>query len=254
MIRGKVIIVFGPTASGKTQLSLDIADYLSKKHDLKAEVINADSRQVYRGMSIGTNKVHRSLRKKVPHHLVGVAGLDDDFTNTDFEQQARPVAQAVLERGNPPVFVGGTGTWLMTLFGEQYLLNAQETKKGGLDSLMVVPEYTRPELYRKIEQKVEEMFKLGLYQEVLQILKQYGKVPPQLRKTIGYKEFFEYADKGAKRVDRLGQTDLAKIKHRIKEETKRYAMHQDGWLKKLKNHHVVSDKDWIKLLDDFLKE
>ena len=101
--------VVGPTASGKTELALALAERLP------VEIIVADSRQVYRGMDIGTAKVAPSARRRVPHHLIDVVDPDEPFTVADWVERARAVIPEIAARGRLPLLVGGTGLYVAAL-------------------------------------------------------------------------------------------------------------------------------------------
>ena len=101
--------VVGPTASGKTDLALALADRLP------VEILVADSRQVYRGMDIGTAKVAPSARRRVPHHLIDLVHPDEPFTVADWVEEARAVLPEVAARGRVPLVVGGTGLYVSAL-------------------------------------------------------------------------------------------------------------------------------------------
>ena len=104
-----LIGVVGPTASGKTDLALALADRLP------VEIIVADSRQVYRGMDVGTAKVAPSARRRVPHHLLDVVDPDEPFTVADWVERARAVVAEIAGRGRLPLLVGGTGLYVSAL-------------------------------------------------------------------------------------------------------------------------------------------
>ena len=107
----KIIILAGPTASGKTSLSLRLAEHLG------AEVVNADSMQVYRRMDIGTAKPGAEERKRVVHHLLDVAEPDEEFNAALYRSLALPVLRALDSRGKMGLVVGGTGLYLKSLLG-----------------------------------------------------------------------------------------------------------------------------------------
>lgn len=106
-----VLFVVGPTASGKTAAALAIASRSSKP----VEIVNADSRQVYRGMSIGTAKPSEAELAQVPHHLIDVVDPPDGFSLSMFLGLARAAIDDILERGAVPVVVGGTGQYIWGL-------------------------------------------------------------------------------------------------------------------------------------------
>lgn len=103
----KIVVVLGPTASGKTAVGIRIA----KKFN--GEVISADSRQVYRGMDIGTAKVRDT--EGVPHHLIDVVDPDEPFTVVDWKRLVEKAIDEIVSRGKLPIVVGGTGLYIQAL-------------------------------------------------------------------------------------------------------------------------------------------
>lgn len=101
-----LLVLLGPTASGKTALSLEIA----KKFN--CEIISADSRQVYKYMDIGTDKIPMDKRCGIPHHLIDVVEPDVRFTVSDFKKLAEEKTEEIYERGALPFIVGGTGLYI----------------------------------------------------------------------------------------------------------------------------------------------
>jgi tRNA dimethylallyltransferase len=115
LIRNKVIVIAGPTAVGKTALSLAVA----KKYD--GEIINGDSQQVYREVSIGTAKATASEQAAVQHHLIDICDLSESFSAHDFVTQAHEAIANILSRGKLPIIVGGTGLYLQSLIEGYHL-------------------------------------------------------------------------------------------------------------------------------------
>jgi tRNA dimethylallyltransferase len=105
----KIIVIAGPTAVGKTQLSLVIAKAIG------GEIISADSMQVYRGMDIGTAKVSLEERREVPHHLIDSRDLDESFNVVEFYHEASQAIKEIFDKGGVPIIVGGTGFYIHTL-------------------------------------------------------------------------------------------------------------------------------------------
>ena len=101
-----LIVIIGPTAVGKTAFSLRVAT------DFEGEIISADSRQIYRGLDIGTDKVGPEHRVKIPHHLIDVVDPDDVLTLADFQERAYAAIADIQRRGRLPLLVGGTGQWV----------------------------------------------------------------------------------------------------------------------------------------------
>lgn len=105
----KALAITGPTASGKTALSIAVAEYVG------AEIISCDSMQIYRGMDIGTAKATAEERAAVPHHLIDVVSPAEDFSAEAYRKLAIPKAREISERGRIPMFVGGTGLYIDTV-------------------------------------------------------------------------------------------------------------------------------------------
>lgn len=105
----RVIVVCGPTASGKTALGVALAKALD------GEVVSADSMQVYRGMDIGTAKPTAEEMEGVPHHMLDVAGPTEDFSVARYVDLAAPMVEDILRRGKRPLVVGGTGLYIDNL-------------------------------------------------------------------------------------------------------------------------------------------
>jgi len=257
----KLIVILGPTASGKTGLSLK----LTKK--FKGEIVNADSRQIYKGMDIGTGKIlveaekRRKLRRKtqiifegVKHYLLDIVNPDEEFTLADYKNNSLVAIRNILERGKTPFLVGGTGLYIQAIIDNLEIpavppnkkLRAQfekEIKKPGgfekwykkllkldpgaaeavdknnprriiralevclatgqpfsklrkkgeplFDVLQIGIDIPREKLYKKIDQRVEQMIKEGLAGETKKLLKKYSPDLPSMS-GIGYKEMGEF--------------------------------------------------------------
>ncbi len=107
----KVVIIGGPTGSGKSHVALKLAEALD------GEIVNADSMQVYKYMDIGTAKPTKEERQKVPHHLLDVVEPDEPFNAALYRELALPVIRDIEERGKTCFVVGGTGLYIKVLLG-----------------------------------------------------------------------------------------------------------------------------------------
>jgi tRNA dimethylallyltransferase len=104
-----VVILLGPTGSGKTALSLELAERFG------GEIVSCDSVAVYRGMELGTAKPRKEDRARVPHHLIDVADPDEPFTAGDYSRRARAALLEIAAREKFPIVTGGTGLYLRAL-------------------------------------------------------------------------------------------------------------------------------------------
>jgi len=107
-----VITLVGPTATGKSALSIALA------HDLGAEVVNADSMQLYRGMDIGTAKLAVAEREGVPHHLLDIWDVTFSAAVAEYQSLAREAIDAILSRGRAALLVGGSGLYILAVLEE----------------------------------------------------------------------------------------------------------------------------------------
>lgn len=141
----KLLVVAGPTGSGKSALALRLAEAVG------AEIVNADSMQIYRGLDIGTAKPSAEELARVPHHLVSFVSPEANFSASDFRREAAAVIEDIQRRGRKAIVVGGTGLYIRAL----------------LEGLVDSPEGD-PELRRQFEGRSGE-----------ELLQQLGEVDPE---------------------------------------------------------------------------
>ena len=147
----KLIVILGPTTSGKSALSVKLA----KKFN--GEIISADSRQVYKGMDIGTGKITKKEMKGIPHYLLDVASPNRKFTVARYQKLALRAINKILKRGKLPILCGGTGFYIQAV----------------IDGI-IIPE-VKPDwkLRKKLEQKTTK-----------ELFNQLKKIDPKRAKTI----------------------------------------------------------------------
>lgn len=122
-MKKKVLVILGPTASGKS----DLAVHLAKK--FKGEVISADSRQVYKSLNVGTGKITRKEMLGIPHHLLDVADSRNQFSASDFVTKAKQTLKLIEAKQTLPIIVGGTGFYIDALTTGMVLPPVPENKK-----------------------------------------------------------------------------------------------------------------------------
>jgi tRNA dimethylallyltransferase len=276
----KIVVICGPTASGKSAAALELAG------EFGAEIINADSMQVYRSMDIGTAKPSPEAQQAIRHHLIDILYPDEEFSAALFREEARRAIADIEARGNKVLVVGGTGLYIKAL--TQGLITGgeidpvirtrlrAEAEQGGREGLykrlqdvdpktaarlhpndtyrviraLEVYERTgrpislmrerhrfqegayrvlkvgllieRKELYRRIDQRVEEMLAKGFKAEVQGLLDR-GYFPRlKTMQSLGYKQITAFL---------MGAYDLAEAVRCIKRDTRRYAKRQFTWFK-----------------------
>ena len=137
----RALAITGPTASGKTAISIEIA------RSLRAEIICCDSMQIYRGMDIGTAKPTEEERRKIPHHMTDFLCPTEAYSAGRYREEALAVANEIMARGSLPIFVGGTGLYIDTVIrppatdsppsdpAMRAALTAISEEEGGIDRL-----------------------------------------------------------------------------------------------------------------------
>ncbi|MCC2378559.1 tRNA (adenosine(37)-N6)-dimethylallyltransferase MiaA [Bacillus wiedmannii] len=153
--REKVAVIIGPTAVGKTKLSIDLAKALN------GEIISGDSMQIYRTMDIGTAKVTKEEMDGIPHYMVDIKNPEESFSVAEFQERVRKHIREIAERGKLPIIVGGTGLYIQSvLFDYQFTDDAGDA------------------IYR------EQMEKLALERGVEYVHKKLQEVDPESAERI----------------------------------------------------------------------
>ena len=175
-MKPKVVVIVGPTASGKTALSIELA----KK--INGEIISSDSMQIYKDMDIGTAKVTKEEAEGIKHYLIDCVSPDERYTVSDFKKDAENAIEEILAKGKTPIVVGGTGLYVNSLiygieyqdmkFDEQYrdeLMKKAETESG-LKEIWDEANQIDPEAMKKISPNDKKRIV-----RVLEIFKATGK-------------------------------------------------------------------------------
>lgn len=272
-----LVLITGPTAVGKTETAIRLAERLD------GEIVSADSRQLYRGMDIGTAKPTPAELARAPHHLIDVADPDENWSLSVFQEAAREAIAGIHARGKLPLLVGGTGqyvravvegwqpprtepdprlraaleAWAAETGSEELhrrLRQLDPEAAGNIDyrnlrrtvrALEVILttgrrfsdqrrqgpspyrlltlglNRPRPELYARVDRRIEAMIEQGLVDEVRRLLAIY---PPDLPafSAIGYREIVDHL---------LGQISLDEAVIRIKHNTRVFIRRQANWFK-----------------------
>lgn len=109
MDKPKILVIIGPTSTGKTDLSIDIAQQFN------GEIISADSRQVYRELNLLSGKITRKEARAVPHHLINIVSVDQKYSVAEYKKSAKKALEDIVSRGKVPIVVGGTGFYIDSL-------------------------------------------------------------------------------------------------------------------------------------------
>lgn len=142
----KIVAIVGPTASGKTAYSIELAK------ELNGEIISADSRLVYKGFDITCAKPTLDERQGIPHHMIDIVSPDSEYSGGLYAKQARKCIYDILERGKTPIIVGGTGLYIRLLL-ENYIMPNVQPDRALREKLRTFP---IEELYSKLKSLDEE--------------------------------------------------------------------------------------------------
>lgn len=265
----RVIVITGPTAVGKTKLSIELA----KK--LNGEIINADAMQVYKGLNIGTAKVTEKEKENIPHHLFDTKEVEEEYSIYNYQKDCRKVIDDILRRNKTPILVGGTGLYIKAALYDYKLseektnntydnlkteeiykellkldkdinidknnrrrliralnyykenntsISNNKTNKLLYDTIFIGLTTDREILYKKINQRVDNMIENGLLEEVKYYYDKNIKAKPLIN-GIGYKELYNYFD---------GLCSKEEAVEKIKQNSRHYAKRQYTFL----NHQL----------------
>ena len=169
MQKEKVIVICGPTASGKTALSIELAKQIN------GEIVSADSMQIYKDMNIGTAKPTKEEMQEIRHYLIDFVSPDERYSVADYKQDAKKAIREILKKGKVPIIVGGTGLYVDSLIYEIEYPNIEFDEKYREKLEKEVEENGLEELYEAKEIDIEAIKKISKNDKkrILRILEIY---------------------------------------------------------------------------------
>ena len=216
-----IIVITGPTATGKTLLS----ETLAKKYN--ALIVNADSRQIYKELNIGTAKPS-SKELDENHYLFDCISINDEYNAFNYQEDVRKIIKKNPDKNI--ILVGGTGLYIKSALYD-YDFKSDNKNKLLYDAIFIGLTTDRENLYKRINERVDVMFKQGLLDEAKELFNKY-KDNKILNNTIGYQEFKDYFD---------NKVSLDEVKEKIKTNSRHYAKRQYTWF----NNQM--DINWIEV-------
>lgn len=229
--KNKLIVIVGQTSTGKS----DYAVKLAKK--VGGEVVSADSRQVYKGLNIGSGKITKKEMKGIPHHMLDVANPKNVFSVADFKKMAEKYIDDIIARGKVPILCGGTGFYIDAVVNGNVLPEVPPNKKLRLD----LNKKTIPELLKVLEKLDKARFKtidrdnpVRLIRAI-EIASALGKVPKLKSKPKYDSEIIGLTMNDEKLKMRIHDRLLARIK--------------SGMIKEVKDLHEKNKLGWKRLHD-----
>ncbi|XP_021727913.1 adenylate isopentenyltransferase 5, chloroplastic-like [Chenopodium quinoa] len=180
--RDKVVFVMGATGTGKSRLSIDLANAF------QAEIINSDKIQVYKGLDVVTNKMTKEEQCGIPHHLLGIVGQHVDYTAKDFSLMATHAVESILHKDKLPIIVGGSNSYI-----ESLVSNPKFGFNSKYDCCFLWVDVCAPVLYKYVSHRVEKMVQSGLVNEVREIFDPCNTDYTRgIRRAIGVPELDTY--------------------------------------------------------------
>ncbi len=173
--RKKIIIVVGPTASGKSDFTVELA---LKEN---GEIISADSRQVFKGLDLGTGKITKEEMKNVKHYMIDVYNVDEEISVARFARDASPIIEDIFSRGKIPIICGGTGQYIDALIFNQEIPKVKPNKKLREELEKKSTEELYVKLCKKDSRRANEIDKNNRPRLIraLEIIEKLGTVPKQ---------------------------------------------------------------------------
>lgn len=177
----KLLVICGPTASGKTSLAVKCAKAL------ETEIISADSMLVYKGLDIGTAKPTEEEKEGIKHHLIDVASPLESFSVSDYEKLALPIAERLLKEGKTPVVCGGTGFYVRALLYKSQFGNAGADEAVRKKYEAVLSERGAVYLHKLLEERDPESAKILHFNDTKRGHSRFGDFRGYGEKEIGAK-------------------------------------------------------------------
>jgi len=194
-LKKPTIVILGPTGSGKTGISIEIAKTIN------GEIISADSRAIYKGMDIGTAKPTREEMSGIPHFGLDLVTPGERFTVADWKQYAEAKIANIKARGKVPIIAGGTGLYIDALIFDYHFKGPTGAKIGDFeqkscsdrtevkgDFLLIGIQWGAEELRARLKKRLDQMFSPALYQETKTLVAKYGWGNNAMKSNI-----YEYA-------------------------------------------------------------
>lgn len=237
----KIIVILGPTASGKSDLAIDLAIWLGSKtasNKLKitgAEIVSADSRQIYKGMDIGTGKVTKKEMRGIPHHLLDITSPKQKFDVVRYKQLAEKAIEKISSENKIPIICGGTGFYIQAIVDNVIFPKVKpdealrkKLEKEPLKKLLATLKKLDPIRFKNIDHENKRRII-----RAIEIAKTLGKVP-QIKSAPKYQSLQIGITKSKEDLQKLIEKRLIKrLKQGMIREVKKLRANGVSWKKLL---------------------
>ncbi len=192
-----VLVILGPTASGKTGLSVKLAHWIQAQFKQTVEIISVDSRQVYRECDVSSAKITADEMEGIVHHGIDIVDLEVEYSVYDWQKYCLKTIEAIKGRGHIPMLAGGTMLWLDAVtenyvFHEQKGIKSEEKSEPLWPSLKIGLRWDREKLYERINQRATQQFENGLVEETKTVLTNHPHISRSAFTSFGYQEIQAY--------------------------------------------------------------
>ncbi len=235
----KLIVILGPTASGKSEIAVKLALRLSsgqakKKFGINgAEVVSADSRQIYQGMDIGTGKITKKEMQGIPHYLLNVASPKRRFTVVQYRKLAIIAINKILKKGKLPILCGGTGFYIQAVIDG---ITIPEVKPD-IRLRSILNQLETEELFKRLKKlnpkrarTIDKKNKRRLIRALEIVIKTKSPVPTPLKKPLPYPVLIIGVKKGKEELKKLIKKRLLKrLKQGMIAEVKKLKKSRLSW-------------------------
>lgn len=187
-LKQKLLVIIGPTAVGKTKLSVAMAKRFN------GEIISGDSMQIYRGMDIGTAKIRKDEMEGIPHHLIDIKEPNESFSVAEFQQLVREEIAEIAGRGKLPIIAGGTGLYIQSVIYDYRFSDVSGDEK----------------LRQELEQRAKKIGHEALHQELRKVdpISAATIHPNNVRRVIRALEIYYQAGKPRNEFENIGPADI----------------------------------------------
>ncbi|XP_022846780.1 adenylate isopentenyltransferase 5, chloroplastic-like [Olea europaea var. sylvestris] len=221
--KNKVVIVVGPTGTGKSRLSIDLATRFN------AEIVNSDKMQVYKGLNIVTNKVTEEECRGIPHHLLGIIDPDVDFTSDDFVHHASLAVESIMRKGRLPIIAGGSNSYIKALVNDDLEFQSK------YEFFVLWVDVSMAILHSFVSKRVDQMVDAGLVDEAREFFDLEANYTRGIKRAIGVPEMDEFF-RNKSIVDYETRAKLLKAAiDKIKDNTCKLACRQHQNILRLQN-------------------
>ena len=227
-----LFVILGPTASGKTRLAVRLAQALA----CPAEIISAESRQVYRGMDIGTGK-DLSDYAGIPYHLIDILDAGQQYNVHDFTEDFRRVYADIRKRGAAPILCGGTGLYINAVLsgydfaGKKPLSSAMASEDpSGLRPFVIGTRVSREERNARIDRRLDERLQEGMVEEIRGLLASGVSAEVLISYGLEYKFVTRYV---------LGELDYGQMREQLATAIHQFAKRQMTWFRGMERAGIV---------------